>query len=128
MLVVDEDIAPLFFVFVAGDFGASQKLRGVFFVRLIRFEKSHPILVNQDQNGVGNFSRKCLITFHVLDAVKDFRIRQVLPFMDECLTNLIGGLIVQVLGSKRGSIERGIARITLADQMLLDEFHRFPPV
>ena len=69
-----------------------------------------------------------MITFQVLDAVKDFRIRQVLPFMEEGLANLIGCLIVQVFGSKRGSIERGITRITLADQMVLDQFHRFPPV
>jgi hypothetical protein len=64
----------------------------------------------------------------MFDPVENFRIREVLPFMDEGLPDLIGCLIVQVLGSKGSSIKGGIAWISLADQMLLDQLHRVPPV
>jgi hypothetical protein len=123
LLIVDQDISPLFLVLVTRDVWTSGELRGIPLVRLICFEKGHPILVNQDQNGIRDFARKCSITVHMLDAMEDFSIREVLLLMEERLADLIGRLVVQVFGSKCDSIDTGITRITFADEMPFHEFH-----
>ncbi len=40
--------------------------------------------------------------------------------MDERLSHLVIGRIVQVLGRKGGPVNHAVARIVLADNMLLD--------
>jgi hypothetical protein len=43
--------------------------------------------------------------------------------MDERLPHLVGGLIVEVFGSKSRRINGRVARITFGDHMLLNELH-----
>jgi hypothetical protein len=55
--------------------------------------------------------------------MKDFGIGQVLAFVDICLTNLVGRLIVEILGGEGGSIDHTIARVSFRDDMLLNDLH-----
>src|SRR5215469_1296340 len=63
----------------------------------------------------------------VLEPMKDSCVRQIGALLKEMLANLIVGLVVQVFGSESSLIDGSISWIMLANQMLLDQFHRFPP-
>ena len=52
--------------------------------------------MQQDQNGICHLGRQCLIAVHVLDAMEDFRVGQVLSLVNERLTNLVVCLIIQI--------------------------------
>jgi len=51
-----------------------------------------------------DLSRKSLLVIRdraqLLDSMEDLRVRQVLALMDICLPDLVGGLVVEVLGGE----------------------------
>jgi hypothetical protein len=59
----------------------------------------------------------------MLHPMEDFRVGKVLAFMNVRLSDLVGGLIVQVFGSKSSSVDGCITRIAFADEMLFRELH-----
>src|SRR5260370_9009409 len=120
MLVIDQKVAPVLFVFVARDFRLAGKLFGMLFPLLEALAEGFPILVNQDQDGVGNFARQSLIALQILHAMKNLRVGQVFSLMDERLSNLVGGLVIQVFRAKCSFINIAKARTPSAPQMLFN--------
>lgn len=99
-----------------------------FLVGRIGLEKGHPVGVQLDQDGIGDFARQRTIGFVVFQAVKDGRVGQVGALLKKMLANLVVGLIIQVFGSQSSLINSRKTWITLADQMLFNQSHWFPPV
>ncbi len=64
----------------------------------------------------------------MLQAMKDFRIRQIVSFVDEGLPNLVIRLIVQVFGSKGRLVNRHETCIICTNEMLSTNCIRLPPV
>jgi hypothetical protein len=115
-------------VLVVGQFRLSNELVRTTFIFLIGFEKGNPILMQEDQDGIGNFPREGLITLHAFDTMKDCCIGQVFSLMDISLSDLVIRLIVQVLGSKSRIIDDLPARIIAPDQVLFHQLQDFPPL
>src|ERR1051326_990515 len=105
--------------------GESGRISLVGFERL---KKRDPVLVEQDQDGIGHLGRQRLITVHVLEAMEDFRIGQVRALMNEGLTDLVVRLIVQVFRGKGGSINDGKMRMVPGDPVALNQLHLEPPM
>src|SRR6266702_5268436 len=74
-------------------------------------EKGLPVLVDLDQDGVGDLARQGSVAF-----------------MDVDLPNLVRRLVVEVFGSKSSGIDSHIARIALRNDMLLNQLHPRAPV
>src|SRR2546429_325741 len=91
-------------------------------------EKGLPVLVDLDQDGVGDLARQGSVAFMGFEAVEDLCIGQVLAFMDVDLPNLVRRLVVEVFGSKSSGIDSHIARIALRNDMLLNQLHPRAPV
>src|SRR5260370_24026428 len=68
------------------------------------FAEGFPVLVNQDQNGIGDLAGESLIAVKLLHPMEDLGRGEILALMDECLPHLVGGLVIQVLRGKRGGI------------------------
>ncbi|GHO76527.1 hypothetical protein KSD_42980 [Ktedonobacter sp. SOSP1-85] len=64
-------------------------------------------MVKLDEDGVTDFARQSTIAFMLLQAMKESGIGEVGSLMDEGLSNLIIGLIIQVFGGKGGLINDG---------------------
>src|SRR5690349_1441085 len=107
---------------------ASGEERGISLVGFERLKKGDPVLMEQDQDGIGNFGRQRLITVQVLEAMEDFRVGQVPAIMDEGLAYLVVRLIIQVFGGKGGGIDKCILRMVLCDPVALNELHLEPPL
>ena len=82
-----------------------------------------PVPVDENEDGVGNFPGKGLVAVKMLHAVEHFRVGEVFPFMDVCLTKLIVHLTVEIFRSKSSGINGRIARIALCNDMLLNKLH-----
>ena len=92
-----------------------------------RIPERPPILVDSDQDGIGNLAGEGLIAIEILDPVVDCRIRQPDALMDEGLAIVVRNLIIEVFGGECRSIKGRIARITFLDTMLFDELQGTPP-
>jgi hypothetical protein len=110
-------------VLVPRDLGFAREFFRMLFPLFESIAKGPPVLVDQDQNGIGNFPGQSLITLQVFHAMEHFRVGQVLPLVDESLSQLVHDLIIQVLGSKCGLINDSIARIAFANEMLFHQLH-----
>lgn len=87
-------------------------------------QKTEPILVQLDQDGGTDLARQRLIAFMLLQATKDFCIRQVFPLKNESLPDLVIGLVIQVFGGKCRCIEQAVAWIVLANEMPFNKLHQ----
>src|SRR5689334_1143789 len=83
---------------------ASAEARGISLGGCSGFEKRDPVLMQQDQDGIGDPGRQRLVAVQGLDAMEDFRIGQVRALMKEGLTNLVVRLVIQIFGGKGTSI------------------------
>jgi hypothetical protein len=72
-------------------------------------KKGDPVLMDEDQDRVADFAGEGLIAVKLLDAMKDFHVRKVFPFMDICLPDLVSGLVMEVFGSEGRSINGPVA-------------------
>jgi len=52
--------------------------------------------------------------------MEQFRVGQILAFVNVGLSDLVGGLIVEIFSSKSSGINGRIARIILCDTVLFD--------
>jgi hypothetical protein len=98
---------------------------------LVGFEcgkKRHPVLVEQDQDGIGHLGGQRLVAVQVLEAMEDLRVGEVRAFVNEGLTNLVIRLIVQVFRGKGGGIDACIVRMIFSDEVALNQLHREPPM
>ena len=64
----------------------------------------------------------------MLDSMEDLRVRQVLALMDICLPDLIGSLVVEVLGGEGGGINGLVTAIGTRNHVLLNELRPQPPM
>src|SRR5215831_17195190 len=79
--IIDQYIAPFFFILIARDFRASYELGGISFILLLPFEKGDPIGVKLNQDSVADFTRKRAVGIMVLESMEDFYTWQVLALM-----------------------------------------------
>lgn len=121
LLIVNQDVAPALLVLVFGNPRLASERGRVGVPCFERVPERPPILVDSDQDGIGDLAGECLIAVEMFDPVEDFSIRQPDAFMDEGLTIVVRDLIIEVLGGEGRSIESRISRIALLDTMLLDE-------
>ena len=91
-------------MFVAGDLRLARVLFGMLLPLLEAGAEGFPVLVDQDQNGIGHLAGERLIAVKLLHPVEDLGVGEILALMNECLPHLVGGLVIQVLRGKRGSI------------------------
>ena len=73
-----------------------------------------------NEDGVGYLLRERAVGFVMLEPMKDFCRREILPLKNVGLANLIIGLVIQVFRGKSGPINRGKTRIRFTDEMLLN--------
>ena len=90
----------MLFVLVARNLGLSSELFGVFMPLLEALSKRLPRSIDLDQNGVGDLAGQGLITFQMLDPMEQFPVGQRLAFVDVGLSDVVGGLIVEILAAK----------------------------
>ena len=110
----------MLFVLVTRDLGLSSELFGVLIPLFETLPKCLPSLIDLDQNGVGDLAGQGLITFQMLSSMEQFRIGQILAFVNVGLSDVVGGLIVEIFSSKSRGINGRIARIMLCDTVLFD--------
>src|ERR1051326_2967983 len=106
---------------VLGQPWAPGEKRGISLVGFARLKKRDPILMEQDQNGIGQLGRQCLVAVHPFDAMEDVRVGQVFALMNEGLSNLVVRLVVHILGGKGGGIDARILRMLFFDQVALNQ-------
>src|SRR5262249_30895619 len=126
--VIDEDVASLHLVLVLRQSWTSGEEGEISLVGCERLKKCDPVLMEQDQDGIGDFGGQSLVAVHMLDAMEDCRVGKVFVFVNEGLTNLIVRLIIQIFGGKCGGIDARKVRMVLADPVALNQLHREPPM
>src|SRR5215469_12750083 len=124
--VVGEQEATFGFVLIFGQFRAAHKLAGVFPVGFTGDKERSPVLVELAQNVIGDFAGQGTVGVVVFDEMENSCVPQVAVLKDEGLPHEIIGGIVEVLGLKRRRINGSKAGVSLGDDVLLDQLHRYP--
>src|SRR3989440_9021066 len=117
---VNKDAPTLGFVLVLWQAWAPGELRRVFMVGFQTLFEAFPISIKQHQNLLTDLCWEGFLSFMRLHAPLHLIVVEVLPLVNEGLPVLVVGSIVEVLGLECGFVNHAVARVILADAMLLD--------
>jgi hypothetical protein len=123
----NEQIATLRFVFVLGKPGPSGEPLWMLVIRFHLLKEGAPGLIELDLDLIADFARQSLIGIRRLDQMIDSGVVEVDVLEDEGLAYIVVGQVPEVFGGKGHPIDALEARVTLADDMLLNQLHPVPP-
>ncbi|WP_040445607.1 hypothetical protein [Ktedonobacter racemifer] len=84
-------------------------------------------MVELNEDGITDFAREGTIGLVVFQAMEDGSVGQVGSLVNEGLSDLVIGLVIEVLGGKGCSINDGKACILMTNEMSFDQLHLVPP-